>query len=263
MFSKYPRLVTGLLSVAFYSFITTTAAAEPPEKSAPAPKLSEASAQSVQLNEKGVAAVKSNDFGKAEQLFHKALAADRNNLTAVFNLAGVYLNNKRQHEAISLLDTYIQNYGKDAGLFARRGDSYFSLKDLDSAAKDYEKTLKLDPEYPAIAGRLATVYTLLKRNSDAEKMFLKAVELDPKNGQMLQNLSSMFLANGKPEQAISTAKRGLQVAPTSELYVTLGNAYELLGDMKNSLISFQRASDLGDSRPELKAKIDELKKAAS
>lgn len=235
---------------------------------APAPKgegraVPEQAAQSMQLNEKGVAAVKANDFGKAEALFRKALAADRKNLTAVFNLAGVLLNNKRQQEAVTLLSTYINEYDKDPGLYARRADCYFSLKDLESASRDYSKALSLDPEYPSIAGRLATVYLLQKRTSDAERLFLKAVEQDPKNGQLLQNLSSVFLANGKAEQAISTAKRGLQVAPTSELYITLGNAYEAMGDNKNSLISFQRASDLGDSRPELKTKIEELKKASS
>lgn len=218
---------------------------------------------SFELNERGVEAVRNNNFAQAESLFKKAIAADRHNLSAVFNLAGVYLNNKRQKDALALLNSYIKEYDQDAGLFARRADVYFSMKDVTLAAKDYEHALKLDPQYPAAASKLSTAYILLKRPADAEKMLLQAVELEPKNGQLLQNLSSVFLTNGKPEQAISTAKRALQVAPTSELYVTLGNAYEALGDAQNSLISFQRASDLGDARPELKQKIEQLKKAAS
>ncbi|MBN8549414.1 MAG: tetratricopeptide repeat protein [Deltaproteobacteria bacterium] len=220
-------------------------------------------AASTELNEKGVQAVKSNDFAKAETLFRKSLSADSRNLTAVFNLAGVYLNNKRQKEAIALLNQYIKEYSKDAGLYARRGDVYFSLKDLDAAGRDYEHALKLEPEYPGVPSKLGTIYTLTRRTKDAEAMLMKAVAEEPKNGQLLQNLSALFLINGKAQESISTAKRALQVAPNSEVYVTLGNAYETLGDVKNSLISFQRASDLGDTRPELKAKIEELKKVNS
>lgn len=222
-----------------------------------------ANSASLELNEKGVAAVQSNDFAQAEALFRKAIASDPHNLTAVFNLSGVYLNNKRQKEALALLDSYIKNYEKDAGLYARRGDVYFSVKEVPAATRDYEKALKLDPQYPGVAAKLSTLYVLNKRLKDAEKLLLTAVEQDPKNGQLLQNLSSLFLTNGKPNEAISTAKRALQVASSSEIYITLGNAYEALGDAKNSLISFQRASDLGDTRKELKEKIDQLKKAAS
>ena len=78
--------------------------------------------------------------------------------------------------------------------------------------------------------------------------------------QLLANLSSVFLATGKTDKAISTAKRGLQVNASPELYITLGNAYELQKDYKNSLIAFERAADLGDKKPELKTKIEQLKK---
>lgn len=214
-----------------------------------APKVS-GNAASIELNEKGVLAMKQNDFAKAESLFRKSLASDSRNLTAAYNLAGVYLNNKRQKEALALLNQYIKDFSKDSGLYARRGDVQFSLKEIELAAKDYEQALQLEPGYPGLTAKLSTIYTLQRRMPDAEKMLLRAVEQEPKNGQLLQNLSAMFLVNGKPNESISTAKRALQVNPNAEIYITLGNAYEALGDAKNSLISFQRASDLGDARPE-------------
>ncbi len=66
---------------------------------------------------------------------------------------------------------------------------------------------------------------------------------------------------------MSTAKRALQIKPTKELYVTLGSAYEALKDVKNSVIAFERARDMGDNSTELKAKLETLRssldKAAS
>lgn len=236
--------------------------AAPTKTDAPTLK-STGNAASIELNEKAVKAVQQHDFAKAEALFRKSLAADPRNLTAAYNLAGVYLNNKRQKEALALLNQYIKDFSKDPGLYARRGDVHFSLKDTSAAAKDYEQAIKLEPQYPGLSAKLATIYTLQKRMPDAEKMMLTAVEQEPKNGQLLQNLSALFLVNGKPNESISAAKRALQVSPNADIYITLGNAYEALGDTKNSLISFQRASDLGSTKPELKAKIDELKKVAS
>jgi tetratricopeptide (TPR) repeat protein len=89
-----------------------------------------------------------------------------------------------------------------------------------------------------------------------------AVDQNPKDFNTLASYSSLLLGNGKAEDAIGAAKRSLQIKPSSEAYITLGTAYEIKGDFKNSLISFQRAADLGDTRKELKEKIALLEKRA-
>lgn len=253
------------LNATFLALLLTLAPQQAFAKPAPNAESAPSSAvnkRSFELNEQGIEAVHNKDFKKAETLFRQALSEDTHNLTAVFNLAGMYLNDKRQNEALKLLNTYISEYPKDPGLFVRRGDCYFSQKNLDAAMSDYEQALKLEPRYSGASAKLSTIYALKNRTKDAELMLLSAVDLEPKNAQLLQNLSNIFLINGKVDKAISTAKRGIQVSPSSELYVTLGNAYETQKDLKNSLIAFQRALDLGDKRPELQQKIDALKKVA-
>jgi tetratricopeptide (TPR) repeat protein len=215
--------------------------------------------KSVQLNDQGAALAAKAQYKEAEELFRQAVAADSKNVTAVFNLAGAYLANKKEDAAIALLTDYTSKYTKDAGLFARLGDAYFGTKNLALSITSYEKALKLDQNYPKLPGKLATAYLLQNRVADAEKMYLTAVNQDPKDGQMLENLSNVFLANHKPDQAISAAKRALQVKPSSGLYVTLGAAYENMKDYKNSLIAYERALDLGSTDPNLKQKIDEVK----
>lgn len=219
-----------------------------------------ANPKSVELNERGSKAALAGDYKTAEGLLRQAIAIDPGNLTAVFNLTGVYLRDKQEQAATVVLEEYLKKVPEDPGLNSRMGDALFATRRAKEAVPYYERTLAKDPTYPGVASRLATIYIMDKRVSDAEKLLLKAVEQDPKNGQLLSNLSSVFLANKKPELAVSTAKRGLQVKATPELYVTLGSAYEALKDIDNSLISFQRAQDLGDTRPELKEKIAALKK---
>jgi tetratricopeptide (TPR) repeat protein len=94
--------------------------------------------------------------------------------------------------------------------------------------------------------------------SKAASFYEQAIKLDPKDSQSLRNLSSIYLALKKPQQAVSTAKRALQIAPSPELYVTMGNAYQDLNDPRNALVSFQRAQELGYKDPELAKVIERL-----
>jgi|GEM_PF-1597008 len=216
--------------------------------------------KSIEFNERGVAAVGGRDTRAAEDLFRKAVEADSKNISAVFNLSGMLLTNQKEAQAISLLESYTRDFATDAGLWARLGDAYFSTKKTTEAQRAYERAWKIDPSTPTVSAKLATIYTLSNQLSKAEKTLLDAVDQSPRDVQLLSNLSAVFLANNKADMAVSTAKRGIQLKPTRELYITLGTAYETKKDYKNSLIAFQRAKDLGDTRAELQQKIDALSK---
>lgn len=218
---------------------------------------------SLEMNEEGSKAMQAKDFAKAEELFRKALDIDPKNITASFNLAGAYLMNKKNQEAIQLLNHYILEYPNDPGLYSRLGEAYFSSKDLPNAEKNFKKALEIYPQYPGTPVKLATIYSLQQKFNEAEAMFLIAVEQEPRNGDLLANLAGIFLANGKAQEAINTAKRALQVKPSSEIYLTMGLAYERLKDLNNAIISLQRAFDLGDTRSGLKEKIEALKAKAA
>jgi tetratricopeptide (TPR) repeat protein len=219
--------------------------------------------RSLELNEQGVVAIKARNFTQAEELFTKAIEVDSKNLTAVFNLAGMYITNKKDSMAVALLEKYTLSYPKDAGLMARLGDAYFSSQNAKQAIVAYEKALKLDPKYPTIPARLGTLYSMTNKIAKAAEMYELAIKNNPKDLQSLQNLSSLYLALEKPQQAIATAKRALQISPSAETYVTLGNAYQGLKDDRNALIAYQRAKDLGYKDPAINKVINDLAKVTS
>ncbi|MDC0357607.1 tetratricopeptide repeat protein [Oligoflexia bacterium] len=254
-----PKRTNVLISLLLFLFgIAGTLAAEPIGVAE-----YQGNPKSIELNEKGAAAAQAQNFKQAEDYFRKALVADPNNLTAVFNLSSLHLRSNDTAKAIALLTKYTKKHSKDAGLFARLGDAYFASKKIELAIENYKAAFETNPLTPGIAAKLGTLFTLTNNLDDAEIMLLEAVKLEPKDSNLLTNLSSVFLANGKPEKAVSTAKRGLQIQATSALYLTLGTAYEILKDYKNSVIALQRAKDLGDTSSELQDKISDLKKNVS
>ncbi|MEZ4754885.1 MAG: tetratricopeptide repeat protein [Bdellovibrionota bacterium] len=242
------RILLLIISIFLLSAIQVAAAPKP---------------KSLELNEKAVAAVKAQDYKRAEKLFKNALAEDKGNLTAAFNLAGMYLTNQKQQQAITLLKQYTDANPKDAGLWARLGDAYFSNKDLNNAQISYEKSLTLDATSVETTKRLATVYTLKNNTKKSEVLLRKAHSLNPKDAQTAANLSSTLLVNENPKEAVTFAKRAIQLSPSKEVYITLGTAYEVLNDYKNALIAFERAQDLGEKSSDLRKKIQGLKKAVS
>lgn len=214
---------------------------------------------SAKLNEEGVKAMQAKNFPLAVQIFKKSMSTDPYNLTAVFNLGAAYLSQEKYRDAIELLEPYAARNVDDAGIYVRLGDAYFASKDIHKAKTSYERAVALAPKYFGLQAKLGTIYALNKNLPLAEKAFRQAIEINQKDGQSLANLSSVLLALKKPEEAIQTAKRALQVQPSADVYITLGNAYEILRDRKNALISFQRAHDLGNTSKELNEKIEQLK----
>lgn len=224
---------------------------------------SKALQQSLSLNEQGAKAVREHRYIEAEKLFKKALEKDPRNATAVVNLAGMYLTNKKEKLAITLLSDYAKKAPTDAHLQSRLGDAFFAAKKPAQAIDAYQKALSLDSSLTAPLARLASLYTMTNNLEKATVFFEKAVKANPKDLQSINNLSSLYLGLGDAQKSIQTAKKALRVAQSSETYVTLGNAYQNLGQTKNALHSFKRAHQLGNTEPTLLAAIKALEKIES
>ncbi|MGA1190658.1 MAG: tetratricopeptide repeat protein [Bdellovibrionota bacterium] len=218
------------------------------------------SQKSAQLNEQGAAFAQEAKFGKAEESLREAISLDSQNLSAIFNLGSVLIQVGKLKEAVELLETHSRRAGTDAGLFARLGDAYFTQKNIQKAQNAYERALALDGTLPKIPARLGTVYSLNNSLDKAIEQYLVAIQQEPENIEYLSNLVNLYLATNEPQKAVSTAKRALQLKPSSQLYASLGAAYELQNEWENSLIAFQRAKDLGEKSADVEEKIKILRK---
>jgi predicted Zn-dependent protease len=175
-----------------------------------------------------------------------------------FNLAGMYVSNRREAQAIPLLERYATELPNEPDILARLGDAYFGMKQLDKALAAYQKLRALVPKYPGVASKLGTILTLTNRIPEAEQAYEAAAKETPRDAQVLANLSSLYLSNGKPKESITTAKTSLQLSQSADTFVTLGNAYQQTNELKNALHAYQRARTLGKESPEMDALISEL-----
>ena len=250
------------LTTATFAAVDGSADSKTSQPAPPAPALSGDAQRSLELNEQGVLALKTRNFVQAQTLFRQALDTDRHNATAAFNLAGMLITNKKEKEALPLLQEYASQFPGDASFQARLGDAYFGTQDTSDALKHYQNAFAIDPNYPNLAAKLGTIYSLQNDIPRATRMFEAATRLNPKDSQSLSNLSSLYLAQGKPTLAIASAKRAIQLQAKPETYVTLGSAYQDSKDPTNALLAFRRAQELGSKDPKLAEVISSLEKAA-
>lgn len=216
--------------------------------------------RSLALNQQGLDAIKNDKPEEAERFLRQALKEDSGNLTAAFNLAGILSFNKKKDEALALLEKYTTQYKLDPGLFVRYADLLLSSGKIKEAATQYERGFALDKKYPRLTAKMGLTYALLNRLDESEQMYLAAVAAEPNDGELMGNLASVLLGNGKTEKALSTAKEAVRIAPKKETYVTLGSAYESKKEFKSALNAFRKAQELGAQSEELTEKIEQLSK---
>jgi tetratricopeptide (TPR) repeat protein len=100
-----------------------------------------------------------------------------------------------------------------------------------TAEREYQEELKGHPNNFKAAFNLGRLYEALGRRADQEAAFRKSIEADPQFGEGYFYLAKLLLDEGQRfDEAITLAKKGLDVAPHSE-YAALG--HYVLADLYN------------------------------
>lgn len=243
-----------IMSIAMVSLFSSPLTAE-------TPKARLGNATSLKLNEDAVALLHEGKTDQAIKKLKEALMKDHHNLSAAYNLAGVYLSQKQEQKAIDVLTPFEQNKVSDPGIYRRLADSYFSAQNPTKAKALYKKAIDLDADHAVSYLKLAAIQIMTGEEKKAHETLSSCVKRFPENRQALSNLASLELSLGNYQQAVSTAKASLQVAPDPQSYLTLGAAYEALKEYNEALIAYRRARDTGSKDPALNARIKELSSA--
>ena len=98
------------------------------------------------------------------------------------------------------LDFYKPGAEKSAVLANKTGIAYHQLLDLDSARKYYEKAVKLNPRYAEAINNLGTVYYARKSYRRAVEQYKKALRLTPDSASIWSNLGTAYFARKNFEE---------------------------------------------------------------
>ncbi|HTT66340.1 MAG TPA: tetratricopeptide repeat protein [Bryobacteraceae bacterium] len=122
----------------------------------------------------------------------------------------VYMARKLFREAI---ESYEQAPQNSAIVWNKIGIAYHQMSQLDAAMKRYKRAMRLDAKYPEAINNLGTVYYAEKRYGKAAGLYKRALKLAPNAASIYSNLGTAYFAEKKYKEAWEAYNTAFQLDP--------------------------------------------------
>jgi len=122
----------------------------------------------------------------------------------------IFMARKMYREAI---ETY-REAPETAISINKIGIAYHQLTDLNSAARYYQRAIKLDPKFSQAINNLGTIYYSRQSYRRAIGQYKKVLRITPDSASTLANLGSAYLARKQYELASENYQKALAIDPT-------------------------------------------------
>lgn len=179
-------------------------------------------------NSLAVAYSNMDDYENAIIYLEETINLDKDHLLAKFNLNSI--NSKLIY----------YNTGMDLSLKGKHIE----------AAREFVKSLDIDPFFVAAHYMLGLEHKLLRNYTDAENELLRAYAINPEyhlNYRVLQELADVYISLDEHGKARVYAKKSLGLNDKfPRTYNVLGKVYMHSGDYKKARDNFKKASDIRD-----------------
>jgi len=174
----------------------------------------------------------------------------QNELKAMFDQANAAVDAGNFDDAIAKLTTLTTELEKCAACYARMGDVYLKKNDMDNAEKSYLKAIEVDPTQAGAYGALASLYNQQKKLDEAAKMSAKALELMGDSGDASQvfNQGVIFWNQSKVAEAKAMFEKAAKLDPKmADAHYWLGMALVNEGKLPDAKAPFQEYLKLAPS----------------
>lgn len=122
----------------------------------------------------------------------------------------IYMARKMFREAV---EAYREGPSDTAILQNKIGIAYHQMLSLDLARKQYEKAMKLSPNYSEAINNLGTIYYAKKSYRRAVNLYKRALTANPNSASIYSNLGTAYFARKKYQQALETYQKALSLDP--------------------------------------------------
>src|SRR6266403_4384476 len=122
--------------------------------------------------------------------------------------ADILMARKMYREAV---EGYKEGPLDSAVIWNKIGIAYHQMMQMDEAKRNYEKALKLNPKYSEAINNLGTVYYSKKSYRRAIGQYRKALKLTPLSASIYSNLGTAEFARKKYKEAFEAYQQALKL----------------------------------------------------
>ncbi|BFP43202.1 hypothetical protein FGF1_40470 [Flavobacteriaceae bacterium GF1] len=203
------------------------------------------------------------EFSKAGAIFNKLIVLNYKQ-DYIYRLAiAAYLNAHDYQKAKLVNEEFEKKNDKanfDTNDYNNSGLLKSYLKDFSEGLKDYEKSLKLNPDNSLAINNRGYTYNLMGEYEKAITDFDKAIELEPDHAYPYNNRGLAKIKLGKTEEGLRDIDKSMSLdKDNSYAHMNLGVYYFDIGDYARALEKFNLALELDENTYEIKERIAEAK----
>ncbi|MCX7099896.1 MAG: tetratricopeptide repeat protein [Methylococcales bacterium] len=208
---------------------------------------------------KGDAYLADKQLDKATEMYQLAYKLQPND-KVLLTLADLLSAQKKNAEAIKLLEDALAKNPKNLGLHFKLGTLYQQQNDNEKAQAHYVKMLEIQPENVIALNNLAFLYSLTK-DPRAIELAKKAYTIAPSSGAIADTYGYILINQGQAKEGLPILEKAAALAPKSnEIKVHLAEAYVANGDTAKALEILEPLSKVEQDFPEKKTAISLLEK---
>ena len=203
---------------------------------------------------------------KDANIFNKILLGEfPDDPSGYINAAIISLNNDSPEEAIKYLEPNIDKYLDNYSALYLLGTSYFQIKDLSSADKYLNLSLKVYPQSRSSKHTLAMIYDQTGQWIKSDSLYLDLIKTDSTDAQAYNNFAySLVERKANLELALEMSLIANKIQPNSAPYLdTLGWIYFHLEQYEKSLEYVQQSYSIDSTNPIIVEHLADILKATN
>ncbi|MBH88986.1 MAG: hypothetical protein CMF71_01975 [Magnetovibrio sp.] len=196
--------------------------------------------------------LKHKDLEQAEIAYRRCLEIESGDLDIMNDLANLLRTKekgpgtKSLQEAADLLSKVVVQKPMVPEYQINFGNVLRDNLQYDEAVTCYEKAMEIDPNFSGAAFRNIGLIHSLKEDYDLAKEFVdKALEVDPKDSEALNNLAQVLISDHQLDRGIECFEKAIELDPNNSLiYTNMGRALMRRRRDEEALEAFQRSMEI-------------------
>ncbi|TVQ77388.1 MAG: hypothetical protein EA369_09345 [Bradymonadales bacterium] len=161
-------------------------------------------------------------------------------------------------EAVRVLHHGNRTIDGDESFLFILGSYLHRAGDFEAGIQKMRKVLKLNPYHALAMNHIGYTFAEKKINlEEAEKLLIKAVQLEPQNPYIIDSLGWLYHQTGKYQRSKELLEKAHELAPDEpEIIEHLADVYRKLGKREEALELYQKAVSISTNAPETTSEIE-------
>jgi len=184
-------------------------------------------------------------------LIDRAIAANPNNVAALYNRANVLRDLERFSDSLAGYDRVLALKADHVPALNNRGVVLHNLGRLNEALVSYSRALGLKPDHVDVLTNLGNAHVELKQFDEALSSYDRALAIAPHDAAAHFGRGNAFIGLGRFDDALQSYDRALKAAPDeARVLNNRGNALERLSRLDEALVCYDRVVRLDPKHAE-------------